>query len=84
MRCRCAWHQIGLYDVVGRVARVQYVPILEEDGAPTPLELEDALPLGALLAPLATHKDGIAAALEALEPDPPAPQDTGTAGDAAS
>ena len=49
---------------------VHYVPILEEGGAPTPLDLEDALPLSSLLAPVAEQKDAIAAALDTLQAEP--------------
>jgi hypothetical protein len=64
--------------VLGKVPTVVHVPLIEEEGAPTPLELEDALPLGSLLAPVAASKDAIAAALETLAPEAkPEQPDTG-------
>ncbi len=62
--------QIGLYEVSGSVPTVRYVPILEADGAPTPLDLEDALPLACLLSPVADAKDAIGAAIDALQAEP--------------
>jgi len=62
--------QIGLYEVSGAVPTVRYVPILEDDGAPTPLDLEDALPLAALLTRVADAKDSIAAAIDAMPAEP--------------
>lgn len=44
------------------------VPILETYGSPTSVELQDALPLDAFLAPVSSSKDAIASALESLEP----------------
>ena len=63
--------QIELYDVVGGVTSIRSVPILESYGSPTALELQDGLPLGAFLAPVASCKDALAAALETLEPCEP-------------
>lgn len=60
--------QIELYDVAGGVTSVRTVPILEMHGSPTALDLQDALPLGAFLAPVASCKDALASALETLEP----------------
>lgn len=62
--------QIGLYEVGDSIPRVSHVPILEEDGAPTPLDLEDALPLTSLLASVAEQKDAIAAAIDTLQAQP--------------
>ena len=71
------WLQIELYDVQGSVPSVKYVCLREEaKGAPTPLALEDALPLQHLLAPVASCKESIAAAVEALQPDEAALQGT--------
>ena len=66
----CVRAQIGLYEVSGAVPTVRYVPILEDDGAPTPLDLDDALPLGCLLTRVADAKDAIAAAIDALPAEP--------------
>jgi len=41
----------------------------EAKGPPTPLGLEEALPLSHLLAPVGACKDCIAAAVDSLEPD---------------
>lgn len=65
--------QIELHDVgtPGRPS-VRSVPILAEGGGPpTPLELQDALPLKAFLAPIAACKDNLIAAIEALEAQEP-------------
>lgn len=52
---------------------VKYVPLMDFGGAsPTLLELEEALPLESLLAPVASCKEAISAALESLQPDPDA------------
>ena len=60
--------QIELYDVAGGVTSIRTVPILELHGSPTALDLQDALPLGNFLAPVASCKDALASALETLEP----------------
>ena len=62
--------QIGLYETGGAIPAVRYVPIAEEEGAPTPLDLEDALPLTSLLTPVTEHKEAIAAALDTLQAEP--------------
>lgn len=63
--------QLALYEVApGGSASVRYVQLLQEDAAPTAFELEDALPLTALLAPIGEAKDAIVAALEALQAEP--------------
>ena len=66
--------QVELHDVSkpGRPT-ICCVPILAEGpgGAPTAVELRDALPLGAFLAPIAACKDGLVAATEALEAQEP-------------
>ena len=67
---RCLIAQIGLYEVSGSVPTVRFVPIVEADGAPTPLDLEDALPLACLLTPVADAKDAISAAIDALQAEP--------------
>ncbi len=63
--------QIQLFDVAGGVMSIRSVPILEMQGSPTPVDLQDALPLEAFLAPVASCKDAIAAALETLTPCEP-------------
>ncbi|KAK9823450.1 hypothetical protein WJX72_002854 [[Myrmecia] bisecta] len=63
--------KVGLYDLQGAAPVALHVALLasSEEDAPTALDLADALPLEALLAPVATCKDTISAALEGLEPD---------------
>ena len=53
----------------GRGASVHYVPLLESAAGPTPVELQEALPLAALLAPAAACKDALSALLDALQPE---------------
>ena len=61
--------QVDLYDVSGpHGASMRAIPLLEERGAPTPVDLQDALPLSAFLAPVAESKEALSAAVEALEP----------------
>lgn len=75
--CLATSSQIELYDVQGSMPSVRYVHLREEaKGAPTSLALEDALPLQHLLAPVATCKDSIAAAVDALQPSEAALQST--------
>ena len=72
--------QIELHDVgtPGRPS-VRSVPLLAEGGGPpTPLELQDALPLEAFLAPVAACKDNLVAAIEALEAQEPGSHSAGT------
>lgn len=57
-----------LWDLQGEVPAVRQVALVEGGESPTPLELEEALPLEALLAPLATCKGQIGAALDLLQP----------------
>lgn len=72
------WVQLGLYEVApGGGVSVRYVQLLEEDAAPTAMELEDALPLTALLAPVGKAKDAIVAALDSLQAEPFDPAETG-------
>ena len=67
----CAAVQLGLYEVnPSGGASVRYVQLLEDDIAPTALELEDAVPLSALLAPVGEAKESIVAALESLQAEP--------------
>jgi hypothetical protein len=67
----CAAVQLGLYEVSpSGGASVRYVQLLEDDVAPTALELEDAVPLAALLAPVGEAKESIVAALESLQAEP--------------
>lgn len=62
--------QVGLFDVQGSVPSVKYVHLRHETrGSPTPLALEDALPLEHLLAPVGACKESIAAAVDSLQPD---------------
>ena len=66
--------QVELHDVGAPGApSVCCVPILAEggDGPPTPLELQDALPLEAFLAPVAACKGSLVAAIESLEAQEP-------------
>ena len=56
----------------GRAPAVRLVPLVEDGtDSPTPLDLQDALPLDALFAPVASSKESIAAAVEGLQPDQP-------------
>ena len=56
----------------GSVPAVRLVPLVEDGtDSPTPLDLQDALPLDALLASVASSKESIAAAVEGLQPDQP-------------
>ena len=67
----CAAVQLGLYEVnPSGGASVRYVQLLEDDIAPTALELEDAVPLSALLAPVGEAKESIVTALESLQSEP--------------
>mmetsp|Transcript_68432 Transcript_68432/g.216567 ORF Transcript_68432/g.216567 Transcript_68432/m.216567 type:complete len:252 (-) Transcript_68432:72-827(-) len=64
-------HKVGLYDVHGSVPVVKSVPLSPEGGSSSPpatVELEDAMPLQSLLAPVGAFKDQIGAALETLKP----------------
>ena len=62
--------QIGLYDTQGPHTSLKYVHISgNPKGPPTALGLEEALPLPHLLAPVGSCKEGIAAAVDSLEPD---------------
>ena len=74
-QCRCAIYlQVGLYDVQGRVPIVHRVALVEdESGSPVAVDLQDALPLDALLAPVASCKEAIASALDTLQPEAPLP-----------
>lgn len=60
--------QIGLYDTQGSQPSIRYVQILgEAKGPPSPLGLEEALPLPHLLAPVGRCKECITAAVDSLE-----------------
>lgn len=61
--------QIGLWDVKGGRPSVRHVPIF--DGGEVMCPLEEAMPLRALLAPLAGAAASVMAALEALAPERP-------------
>lgn len=51
---------------------VRYVHLIEgEADSPTLLDLQDALPLDSLLAPVVSCKDTITAAIDSLQPDRP-------------
>ena len=64
----------------GSVPSVKYVHLRHEPkGPPSPVALEDALPLQHLLAPVAACKDSIAAAVDGLQPDEAALQGTDAA-----
>lgn len=64
----CLPLQVRVYDIMGGVTSVRSVPILASHGAPTAVDLHDALPISPFLAPASEAKEAIAAALEALEP----------------
>jgi hypothetical protein len=63
-------HRVGLWDLQGDVPAVRHVPLAARGGADasTALELADALPLDAFLAPVDRWRDEIEAGLEALRP----------------
>ncbi len=56
---------------MGSVTAIRSVPILASRGAPTAVELHDALPIEAFLAPAADAKGAFSAAFEALVPGAP-------------
>jgi len=62
-------YEVGPSDAPGR-ATVRHVRLSEEGEAPTAVELQDALPLEALLAPVGACKDAIVAAVDTLLPEP--------------
>ncbi len=63
-------HRVGLWDLQGAVTAVRHVPLAARGGAAaaTALELAEALPLEAFLAPIDRWRDEIEAGLEALRP----------------
>lgn len=62
--------QIGLYDTQSQHPNIKYVHILgSPQGAPTSPDLQEALPLTHLLAPVGECKECIAAAIDSLEAD---------------
>ncbi|KAK9831909.1 hypothetical protein WJX81_008153 [Elliptochloris bilobata] len=63
--------QVELWDVRGPVPAVRCVALTPDGAAPTAVDLGDALPLSALLAPVGATKERIAAALDLLEPAQP-------------
>ncbi len=63
--------QVELWDVRGAAPAVRSVALEADGAAPTAVDLGDALPLAALLAPVSAAKERIAAALDLLEPAPP-------------
>ena len=63
--------QVELWDVRGPVPAVRSVALTPDGAAPTAVDLGDALPLSALLAPVGAAKEQIAAALDLLEPAQP-------------
>lgn len=68
--CSCLL-QVGLHEALESGPAVRYVPVLPTGPNPTTVELQDALPLASLLAPVGTRKEAIAAMLEAMQPHPP-------------
>ena len=63
-------HRVGLWDLQGDVPAVRHVPLAAHAGAGAAcaLELADALPLHAFLAPVDRWRDEIEAGLEAMSP----------------
>lgn len=55
----------------GALPAVRCVALMDDGAAPTAVDLGDALPLHALLAPVGAAKERIAAALDLLEPAVP-------------
>ena len=60
--------QVALHDVQGAVAAVRHVPLIELGEHPTPLDLQDALPLDDFLASVGDYKEAITSAVESLQP----------------
>jgi len=63
--------------VRGAAPAVRSVALEADGAAPTAVDLGDALPLAALLAPVGAAKERIAAALDLLEPAPPGARTSG-------
>ena len=62
--------QIGLYDTQDQQPSVKYVHMSgSSTGPPTPLDLEEAVPLSHLLAPIGSCKECITAAIDSLQAD---------------
>ena len=64
--CMCV--QIGLWDVQAASPAVRNVPVFDDGAVMCPLE--DAMPLRALIAPLDTFREQMAAAVDQLQPAP--------------
>ena len=60
--------QIGLWDVQAASPAVRNVPVFDDGAVMCPLE--DAMPLRALIAPLDTFREQMAAAVDQLQPAP--------------
>lgn len=60
--------QIGLWDVQAASPAVRNVPVFDDGAVMCPLE--DAMPLRALIAPLDTFGEQMAAAIDQLQPAP--------------
>ena len=66
--------QVGLYYTQSEDVSVQYVSLIESGSSgPTALDLRDALPLDALLAPVSACKEKISQAVDLVRPDAPPP-----------
>ncbi len=62
-----------MFDTQGQAVTVRYVSLVDSgDSGPTALDLRDALPLEALLAPVSACKETISEAIDLLHPDAPA------------
>ncbi len=62
-------HRVGLWDLQGGVPAVRHVPLAAHGAdAVTALELADALPLDAFLAPIDRWRDEIESGLESMRP----------------
>ncbi|GAQ81540.1 sec23/Sec24 zinc finger family protein [Klebsormidium nitens] len=61
-------HKLGLYDCQGDIPVVKHVFIPPSTDSTLPLDLDDVMPLEALLAPVDVYKDQISNALDTLHP----------------
>jgi hypothetical protein len=60
--------QVELFDVTGELTSTRSVPLADSPGAPTTVEMQDALPVESFLSPMAVSKEAFTLAFEAIEP----------------
>ena len=70
--CSCyaldqAASQVALYDFQGPTPGVRRIPLIDQGDRPTPVDLQDALPLDDFLGPLAQCREAVSLTLEALQ-----------------